>query len=221
MPTPGHIEFINQNRDLIREPILIIASRIYEFDRERLQDHLKQWGFPNFLGIDLVPGEGVDQTLDVTDSSAEFWRRYQNHFETVFCLELWTYVRQPFTAANLITGIIRQNGSLFLSESPTRKVSRMPVDLWRFTFEGLKTLFPSFDFDGNRTSMFYTRSKEKNPLRAYHEELPEVLSDKRHPDENSIGFTLRRLHRRLFAKGVFRLSRFLPETTVCTVGKKR
>jgi hypothetical protein len=29
------------------------------------------------------------------------------------------------------------------------------------------------------------------------------------------------LHRRFFAKGVFRLSRHMLETTVCTVGRKR
>ena len=221
MPTPGHIEFINRNRDVIREPILIIASKIYDFDRERLQDHLKRWGFHDFRGIDLMPGEGVDETIDVTDSTSEFWGRYQNHYQTVFCLELWTYVRQPFVAANLITGVIRPQGSLFLSECPTRKVSRMPVDLWRFTLSGLHNLFPSFDFDHDRTSMFYTRSKEANPLVEYQEDLPEILSDHRHPDENALGFFLRRLHRRFFAKGIFRLSRFLPETTVCTVGRKR
>jgi hypothetical protein len=44
MPTRGHIAFVQQNRHLIREPILIIASKIYEYDPERLQDYLKQMG---------------------------------------------------------------------------------------------------------------------------------------------------------------------------------
>jgi hypothetical protein len=80
MPTRGHVAFVQQNRHLIREPILIIASKIYDYDPERLQDYLKQWGFSNFIGIDLSPGEGVDEVVDVTDSESEFWKRYQNYF---------------------------------------------------------------------------------------------------------------------------------------------
>src|SRR5262245_37799169 len=167
MPIKGHIEFVQKHRDLIREPILIIASKIYDYDPERLQDYLKQWGFSKFLGIDLEPGEGVDEIVDVTDSKSEFWKRYQNYFKTVFTLELWTYVRQPFVAADLISSVVRQNGALFLSENTTRKKSRMPIDLWRFTLEGLQTLFEGFEFDDARVSMFYTRSKDSNPLMPY------------------------------------------------------
>lgn len=220
MPTRGHIEFVQQHRHLIREPILIVASKIYDYDPERLQDHLKHWGFSNFIGIDLSAGEGVDQVVDVTDSKSEFWIRHQNYFQTVFCLELWTYVKQPFVAANLISSVIRENGALFLSESTTRKKSRMPIDLWRFTLEGLQTLFDGFDFDDARTAMFYTRSKDSNPLRPYEYELPEILTDQRHTDETAIGFLLRRLHRKFLAKGVFDLSRLMPENTICAVGEK-
>lgn len=220
MPTQGHIEFVKRNRELIKEPILIIASRIYDYDQERLQDHLKQWGFSDFIGIDLLPGEGVDEVVDVTDSKSKFWQKYQNHFETVFCLELWTYVKQPFVAANLINTVIRKNGSVFLSESTTRKKSRMPVDLWRFTLEGLQTLFDGFEFDDARTAMFYTRSKDSNPLLPYKYDLPEIRSDQRHPDESALGFLLRRFHRKFLARGVFSLSRFMPENTICAVGKK-
>lgn len=221
MPTQGHIEFVKRNRDLIREPILIIASKIYDYDPERLQDHLKQWGFSEFIGIDLSHGEGVDEVVDVTDSKLEFWKKYHNYFETVFTLELWTYVRQPFVAANLISGVIRQNGSLFLSESTTRKKSRMPVDFWRFTLEGLQALFEGFEFEDKRAAMFYTRSKDPNPLQPYEYELPEVRSDQRHPDETALGFLLRRFHRKFMAKGVFELSRLMPENTICAVGRKR
>jgi hypothetical protein len=221
MPTRGHIEFVKQNRDLIKEPILIIASKIYDYDPERLQDHLKQWGFSNFIGIDLSAGEGVDEVVDVTDSKSEFWKKNQDHFETVFTLELWTYVRQPFVAANLISSVIRQNGSLFLSENTTRKKSRMPIDFWRFTLEGLQTLFDGFEFDDSRVKMFYTRSKDPNPLLPYQYELPEIRSDQRHPDESSLGFLVRRFHRRFLSKGVFGLSRLMPENTICAVGRKK
>lgn len=220
MPTQGHIEFVQQHRDLIREPILIVASKIYDYDPERLQDYLKRWGFSDFIGIDLEAGEGVDEVVDVTNSKSQFWKRYQNYFETVFCLELWTYVKQPFVAANLISSVTRENGMLFLSESTTRKKSRMPIDLWRFTLEGLQTLFDGFEFDDKRVAMFYTRSKDSNPLRPYHYELPEIRSDQRHPDETALGFALRRFHRKFLAQGVFGLSRLMPENTICAVGEK-
>jgi hypothetical protein len=220
MPTHGHIKFVQQHRNLIREPILIVASKIYDYDSERLQDHLKEWGFSNFVGIDLSPGQGVDEVVDVTDSKSEFWARHQNYFRTVFCLELWTYVKQPFVAANLISSVLRENGTLFLSESTTRKKSRMPIDLWRFTLEGLQTLFDDFDFDDARTAMFYTRSKDPDPLKPYEYELPEIRSDQRHRDETALGFLLRRFHRKFFAKGVFGLSRLMPENTICAVGEK-
>jgi hypothetical protein len=221
MPTRGHIEFVRKHRDLIREPILIVASKIYDYDPERLQDHLKEWGLSKFIGIDLERGEGVDEVVDVTDSKLEFWKRYQNYFETVFCLELWTYVKQPFVAANLISSVVRPNGRLFLAESTTRKKSRMPVDLWRFTYEGLQTLFDGFEFDDARVAMFHTRSKDSNPLQPYEYELPEIRSDQRHADESALGFLLRRFHRKFLSQGVFGLSRLMPENTICAVGRKK
>lgn len=219
MPTSNHIQFIELNRHLIREPILILASKIYEYDQENLQEHLKRWGFSRFTGMDLFEGPGVDVTGDITDRTLPFWEKNKNHFQTVFCMEILTNVTRPFAAAENVFNVLAPGGTLFLAECTVRKISKMPVDLWRFTYDGLKALFPEAEFDDAAGRMFYTRSKKKQDLMPVSGKLPEIISDARHTDENALGFFLRRIHRKI-SGGIFSLSRLLPETTVCAVGRK-
>ncbi len=220
MPTPMHISFVKENKTLIREPILIVASKIYDYDQEDYRARLEEWGFQNITGIDLDEGEGVDQVVDITDIGNEFIVRHEGYFATILCMEILTNVCNPFAASENVTRMLKKTGMVFLSECIVRKISRMPVDLWRFTYEGFKVLFSDLQFEDQRAKMFYTRKKKSTELSPLSKNLPEILTDAKHADESQIGFLLRRIHRKFFAGGIFRLTRFLPETTICAVAKK-
>jgi hypothetical protein len=51
--------------------------------------------------------------------------------------------------------------------------------------------------------------------------LPEIMKDRRHPDESAAGVLIRKLHRRFFAAGVFRVSRLMPEISIFSFAVKR
>lgn len=215
----NQIEFIRENRDLIREPILLVGAKIYDFDQFDLKQELTNMGFTDVLGTDLEAGKGVDQTLDITDPKAAILSEKRTFFNTIICMEVLTNVSNPFLAASHVSALLQPGGIVVLSECTVRKISKMPVDYWRFTYDGLKALFPDFRFEDGRSRTSITRQKD-GKLLPYGKKIEEVLSDKQHPEESWIGFMLRRIHRKFFSRGVFRVSRMMPEQTIYAVGRK-
>jgi len=197
---------------------MIVGSKQYDFDKENIKVRLNEWGFRDVTGIDLFEGEGVDHTIDITDSSSEFLKKHKDHFSTIICMEVLTNVKNPFEAARNIISLLKKDGVTILSECYVRKISKMPVDLWRFTYDGTKQLFSDLKFDDSKVMISLTREKDESLLPLKYP-LPQVLQEK-NADESGLGFLARRIHRKFFAKGIFRLSRLFPETTIYSIAKK-
>lgn len=218
MATRNQISFLEQNKNSIHDPVVIVGSKHYDFDNENIKTRLAEWGYKDVTGTDLFEGEGVDLVTDITDSNSEFLNKHKNHFATLICMEVLTHVKNPFVAAQNMTSLLKNNGVAILSECYVRKISKMPIDLWRFTYDGTKELFSGLKFDDSKAMVSLTREKDERLLPLKYP-LPQVLQEKSE-DESSAGYFARRLHRRFFAKGVFRLSRLLPETTIYSIAKK-
>ncbi|HMS32612.1 MAG TPA: hypothetical protein PKC91_00865 [Ignavibacteria bacterium] len=218
MATRNQISFIEINKEFITEPILLVGSKQYEYDKENLQSCLKKLGFSDITGIDLFEGEGVDYAVDITDSSADFIKNHREFFSTVICMEVLTNVRNPFKASENIISMMKKGGTAIMSECYVRKISKMPIDLWRFTYDGTKELFSGLAFQDSRAMISLTRDKV-DKLMPLKYPLPQLLSEK-HEDESNIGFMIRRIHRKYFGKGIFKISRLMPETTIYSLAKK-
>jgi len=218
MATRNQIKYLELNRDRLKDPILIVGSRLYDFDAHDIATSLREWGHTEITGVDLVPGTGVDQSFDITDSDAQFIQDHEDFFNTVICMEVLTYVVDPFKAAENVNRMLKVDGSVILSEVFVRQISRMPVDRWRFTYDGTKELFSSLSFSDDRARMSYTRDKS-GMLSPYQTAMPEV-THARHADESFVGYFLRRVHRKLFGGRVFSLSRLMPEVTIYSAAKK-
>ncbi len=218
MATGNQIGFLKLNKAYIKEPILIAGSKLYEYDSEDIRSNLIKFGFNDITGIDISEGDGVDFTVDVTDTESDFVKSHLNYYNTVICMEILTNVKNPFKAAQSLTAVLKQGGTAILSECYVRKISKMPIDLWRFTYDGTKELFSQLTFDDSKAMISLTREKEERlfPL-AY--PLPQLLAGK-HKDESNIGYLLRRLHRKFFGTGIFKVSRLFPETTIYSIAKK-
>lgn len=218
MATGNQISFLRANADMISEPVLIVGSKHYDFDKENIRSRLNEMNIKDITGIDIFEGNGVDYVVDITDSESEFIKKNSGKFSTVICMEVLTHVRNPFKAAKNLTAFVKEGGTAVLSECYVRKISKMPVDLWRFTYDGTKELFSELKFDDSRARVSLTREKNEQLLELKYP-LPQLLAQKSE-DENSIGYFLRRLHRKFFAKGIFKISRLLPETTIYSIAKK-
>jgi hypothetical protein len=218
MATLNQIKYLELNRDKLRDPILVVGSRLYDFDPQDIAANLKEWGHTEIIGVDLLPGAGVDELLNITDSDAKFIQDHEDYFNTVICMEVLTYVVHPFRAAENVRRMLKVGGAVILSECFVRKISHMPVDYWRFTYDGTKELFASLSFNDERAMMSYTRDKS-GTLYPYKIPMPEVVHS-RHQDESIAGYSLRRVHRKLFGGKVFSLSRLMPEITIYSAAEK-
>lgn len=219
MATRNQIKFIQDNSDVISDPVLIVGSKQYEFDKEDIRTSLASGGLKEITGIDIAEGEGVDHVVDITDYNSGFVISREDHFGTIICMEVMTHVLDPFAAAGNLYRMLRIGGVMILSECYVRKISKMPLDLWRFTYDGTKQLYSPMKFDDTRARISLTRDKGVNlmPLKY---PLPQVVHEK-NADESSAGHLLRRLHRKFFAEGIFNVSRLFPETTIYSVAFKR
>lgn len=218
MATKNQISFLNLNKIFISEPILIVGSKQYDFDKENIKKRLQEFGFKDITGIDLFEGEGVDFITDITNSQEDFIKKHNGFYSTVICMEILTHVKNPFIAAENLVSLLKTGGRIILSECYVRKISKMPIDLWRFTYDGTKELFNKLVFDDSKAMISLTREKTERLLPLNYP-LPQVLAEK-HPDEGRTGYFLRRLHRKFFAGGIFKISRLLPEITIYSIAKK-
>lgn len=214
----NQINFIRENKDLIQEPILLVGSRLYDYDRFELAAELKKMGFIDITGTDIEDGPGVDFVVDISDRDSDFLQTNRGKYATVVCMEVLTHIKNPFDAAFNVSALSRPGAIVILSEVFVRKLSHMPYDFWRFSYEGLKMLFSRYNFWDERSRYSITRQRD-GALMVFPGVFEAIMKDERHHDETRIGFFLRRFHRKFFAKGIFRISRLMPEQTVYAIGK--
>ncbi len=217
MPNLNQVKFIRKNKDFIKEPIIIIGSKEYEFDKYNYKDELRSLGFQDITGIDILNGQGVDLQLDICEAIEHNMKNLINNFNTIFCMQMLYAVKNPFIAARNIQRILRKDGVLFFSDVFTHRVNRIPTDYWRFTYDAQKLLFDKISFFDERTKIGITR---QGKLIDYNLPFPELRKYVKNENETSISFFFRRLHRKLFSNELLNNQRLLPEMSVYSIGKK-
>ena len=65
MPGYNQIKYIRDNKGKIKEPILIVGSKEYEFDTYNFFLELNDLGYTDITGIDIQGGNGVDIIIRV------------------------------------------------------------------------------------------------------------------------------------------------------------
>lgn len=92
-----------------------------------------------FTGLDLFPGEGVDV---VGDLSKDLCGLKPASFGLVICCSVLEHVEQPFRMAENILQLLSPEGSLYVSVPWVHRYHACPEDYWRFSWQGIKLLFP-------------------------------------------------------------------------------
>ena len=86
MPNKNHIAYIEENISFIRELILIIGSKQYNFDHYDFYFEFNRMGLKDITGLDIQHGEGVDYVLDICDSKDIFFNQFSNYYVLTMCL---------------------------------------------------------------------------------------------------------------------------------------
>jgi len=216
MPTLAQVNYVKARKELIQEPILIVGSKLYDYDRFDFRSELTKMGYCEITGIDLQPGQEVDYPVDLCDSNASFYSEHACQYKTIICMSVLMCVPNPFVAAENLTRVSAPQAVLFLSEPFIHKHTNMPKDYWRFTTNSFKAMFKSFLFQDAHFKMVITRSdaeSEYNPNRVM------VHPYTRNSEETAVGYILRKINRKLLSKSIFRVPLF-PEVAIYALGKK-
>ena len=142
--------FVSNNKNLVKEPILEIGSKDYG-STQNLRSI-----FPNFeyTGIDIEEGKGVDVIVDFIDDLEIIKDKLSGKkYKTVFCFSVLEHCKYPFKMCENISNILEKDGFIFLGVPFTWRIHSYPSDYWRFTSEGIKILFPNFDFDSYNSNI--------------------------------------------------------------------
>jgi hypothetical protein len=219
MATINQIEFIRKIQDKIEEPILIMGSKMYDYDARNIATCLRDLGFRDITGVDLFDGEGVDVVADISDTEHPFFVQNRSNFGTVICMEVITHVKHPWLVGKNIENLTRPGGHVIMSECFVRKLSRMPKDYWRFTYDSFSVICEGFEFLHEYAMKSLTRTKVPDLVKL--DDDPFEIVHGKAQEESAVGYFLRRLHRKYFGGKFFRISRLMPEQTFYAIGRKR
>ncbi len=157
----NQLAFISRHRARFSGPVLEVGSRDYGSTQPL------RGLFPSevYLGVDLQPGPGVDQALDLTRPFAEIEQELDGRrFGAIFCLSVLEHCAQPFLMADNLSRLLTPGGAIYVSVPFAWKFHGYPSDYWRFTHEGVKKLFPALRFDGQAACLSTSRNGEVTAL---------------------------------------------------------
>lgn len=127
-----------ERRYVVPQPgrTLIVGSKIFG-DRE---DRRRRYA--DVLGVDMLPGDGVDRVLNLEDPLPDDLGRF-SHIE---CMSVLEHSRRPWLLAANLQKLMRKEATIFLSVPFVWRVHDYPGDYFRFTQDGVRALFPGIQW---------------------------------------------------------------------------
>jgi hypothetical protein len=110
--------------------VLVAGSRVYPGKTDRRKR------YTNVVGVDAIPGDGVDVVLDLEGDV-----RALGKFDHVECLSVLEHSRRPWLVAQNLVRLMRIGATLHLSVPFVWRHHGYPHDYWRFTAEAVQEIF--------------------------------------------------------------------------------
>ena len=135
----NQIIFLRKFAPTVAGPILEIGSKDYGSTssfREFYPDS-------PYVGIDMEDGPGVDHVLDLAEGIGDL---PEGHFALAVCCSVLEHVAKPWKMAENITRLMAKGGRLYMSVPWVWRYHAYPDDYFRFSFRGVASLFPGFDW---------------------------------------------------------------------------
>lgn len=113
---------------------LVLGSKVFpgREDRRRL--------FPLATGLDMQPGDGVDVVHDLAQP-------FPAAFAHIDCVSLLEHCPRPWVVAENIMAMMLPGSTIFLSVPFVHRWHGYPSDYFRFTAEGVQSLFPAIAWE--------------------------------------------------------------------------
>jgi hypothetical protein len=138
------------SRHGMQGPVCLVGSKTYKQNHEQVRgwrDAYRGIDPNGFTGIDIEDGLNVDVVADLCETNFP-----QNHpelvgrFGLVVCGALLEHVSNPFEAARNVMALIRPTGCLYYLGPWVWGYHAYPDDYWRFSFSGIRALFPQMEW---------------------------------------------------------------------------
>ena len=115
---------------------MICGSHVYAGKTDR------RAAYSNALGVDMIPGEGVDRVVNLEEDEA----LSLGQFDHVECWSVLEHSKQPWRIAQNLQKMLVHGGTIHVTVPFCWRIHAYPSDYFRFTPEGLKAIFPGIDW---------------------------------------------------------------------------
>jgi hypothetical protein len=149
MGDQNQIIYLKKHLPTVNGPVLEVGSKDYGSTssfRDIYTHH-------DYVGVDMQSGRGVDTVVDLTSGIGPL---QSAHFALVICCSVLEHVRRPWIFAEHITQLTKVGGSLYMSVPWVWRYHPYPDDYYRFSWRGIRELFPAFGW----TQMEYSTNVE-------------------------------------------------------------
>ena len=108
-----------------------------------LRPFVESWGPKSYLGVDIVPGTGVDEIWNAEDLLDRFGGR---RFDIVLCTEVLEHTRNWRKVVSNLKNLCRPGGILLVTtRSRGFHYHAYPHDFWRYETENIRHIFSDLD----------------------------------------------------------------------------
>lgn len=135
---PIRFNFIKQNvsGDLSDKAVLEVGSRIVSGS---IRGYFESLNPKEYVGVDIVAGEGVDQILNIHDLASHFGN---NVFDIIICSDTLEHI-EDYQSASLNMHAVLKIGGILIVSVPTMQshYHGFPHDYWRYTLDDLRHIY--------------------------------------------------------------------------------
>lgn len=135
----NQIIFLQKFVPQVAGPILEIGSKDYG-STSSFRDF-----YPNapYVGVDMEAGKNVDEVVDLAEGLGPL---EEAKFHLIVCCSVLEHCSKPWKMAENISRLAAPGGKLYMSVPWVWRYHAYPDDYFRFSFRGVESLFPDFEW---------------------------------------------------------------------------
>lgn len=118
-------------------PVLEIGSKDYG----NTTSFRSYFSKSEYIGVDKTSGKNVDYQIDLCEKTEPL---KTNYFDLAICCSVLEHVSQPWKMAHNISSLLRKEGLIYISVPWVWRYHAYPDDYFRFSVNGVKSLFDNF-----------------------------------------------------------------------------